>query len=63
MNIVCEYTYGEYQKKNISDEIFIETMKFCTRYLNEHLRNLLAPSLKELLDGKQVGVAKGHLKV
>lgn len=39
LNIVREYTYKEYQKKNISDEIFIETMKFCTRCLREHYDN------------------------
>lgn len=42
LNIVGEYTYEEYRKKDISDEIFVDTMKFCTRYLNEHQKNFVS---------------------
>lgn len=34
LNIACE-TYEKYQKKGIADDIFIATMKFCTRFLKE----------------------------
>ena len=40
--ILCElldyacYTYSEYQKRGIEDIIFEQTMKFCTRFVNEH---------------------------
>lgn len=34
---VCD-TYKEYQKLNIPDSIFTETMKFCTRFICEHKR-------------------------
>lgn len=39
LDLVCKHTYAQYQKKGISDEIFVATMKFCTRYLEEHYRN------------------------
>lgn len=39
LHLVCKHTYAQYQKKGISDEIFVATMKFCTRYLEEHYRN------------------------
>ena len=34
--MVCQYTYGEYVSREISEDIFIATMKFCTRFLYEH---------------------------
>lgn len=39
LNIIGSYTYKEYMKRNISDDIFVATMKFCTRFLNEHYKN------------------------
>lgn len=36
LNVVSSYTYDEYIRLGISEEIFIDTMKFCTRFLNEH---------------------------
>lgn len=36
INIVSSYTYDEYVKRGIDNNIFIDTMKFCTRFLNEH---------------------------
>ena len=36
LNIVCGYTYGEYVQRNIPEDVFIATMKFCTRFLEEH---------------------------
>lgn len=38
LHIVSTYSYGEYVKRGISDEIFIATMKFCTRFLQEHFK-------------------------
>ncbi len=35
LNYAC-HTYDEYQKRNIEDAIFEQTMKFCTRFVNEH---------------------------
>lgn len=35
LNIACE-SYDEYVKRGISENIFVDTMKFCTRFLNEH---------------------------
>ncbi len=31
-------TYHKYKKKGIDDDIFVHTMQFCTRFLNEHKR-------------------------
>lgn len=36
LNLVCEYSYGEYIRRGISEEILVATMKFCTRFLQEH---------------------------
>jgi len=36
LNIINNYSYGEYAKRNISNNIFVDTMKFCTRFLHEH---------------------------
>lgn len=36
LHILCQYTYGEYEKWGISKDIFAATMKFCTRFLKEH---------------------------
>lgn len=36
LHILCQDTYGEYEKRGISEEIFIATMKFCTRFLYEY---------------------------
>ncbi len=38
LNIICNYSYEEYVKRNISNDIFVATMKFCTRFLYEHYR-------------------------
>ena len=38
LNIVSSYTYQEYVKRGISLDIFVATMKFCTRFLYEHYR-------------------------
>lgn len=42
-----------YVEKNIPYTIFLDTMKFCTRFLGEHISCdswLLSPALGELLD-------------
>ncbi len=39
LNIVIHYSYKEYVKHEISEEIFASTMKFCTRFLNEHYQS------------------------
>ncbi len=31
LNIVCKYTFEEYQKKVIDTKIFTDTMRFCTK--------------------------------
>ncbi len=36
LNIANNYSYGEYVKRNIPKHIFVDTMKFCTRFLHEH---------------------------
>lgn len=36
LNILCRYTYGEYVKRGINEDVFVATMKFCSRFLNEH---------------------------
>lgn len=36
LNLACIYTYPKYLECNISEDIFVDTMKFCTRFLNEH---------------------------
>lgn len=36
LNIISTYSYEEYVKRNISKDIFVATMKFCTRFLHEH---------------------------
>lgn len=36
LNIICNDSYEEYVKRNISNDIFVATMKFCTRFLREH---------------------------
>lgn len=36
LDIVCNYSYPKYKEMKISDEIFIETMKFITRFLYWH---------------------------
>lgn len=35
LSYACE-AYDEYQKAQIPDSVFVETMKFCTRFLGEH---------------------------
>lgn len=42
LNIVREYSFEEYVKRNIPDDIFIATMKFCTRFLYEHYQTYQA---------------------
>ena len=36
LNIISKYSYEEYIKRNISNDIFVATMKFCTRFLHEY---------------------------
>jgi hypothetical protein len=36
LNIISNYSYEEYVKRNISNDIFVATMKFCTRFLHEY---------------------------
>lgn len=36
LNMIGNYSYKEYVKRKISEDIFIATMRFCTRFLNEH---------------------------
>ncbi len=36
LNIIGNYSYKEYMKREISEDIFVATMRFCTRFLNEH---------------------------
>ncbi len=36
LNIISNYSYEEYRKRNISNDIFVATMKFCTRFLHEY---------------------------
>jgi hypothetical protein len=36
LNIVRSYSYDAYIRLGISENIFIDTMKFCTRFLNDH---------------------------
>lgn len=36
LNIICKYSYEEYIKRNIPEDIFVSTMKFCTRFLHEY---------------------------
>lgn len=36
LDLVCKYSYPKYRKMGISDEIFISTMKFITRFLEWH---------------------------
>lgn len=36
LNIIKNYSYEEYVKRKIPNDIFIATMKFCTRFLHEH---------------------------
>ena len=37
LNLACD-SYIEYEKRNIPMEIYKDTMKFCTRFLEEHYR-------------------------
>ena len=36
LDIVCNYSYPKYKETNISDAVFIDTMKFITRFLYWH---------------------------
>lgn len=36
LHMVCNYSYEQYQIRQIPDEIFVATMKFIPRFLNEH---------------------------
>jgi len=36
LNIIGNYSYKEYEMREISKDIFVATMRFCTRFLNEH---------------------------
>ena len=38
LNLICNYSYDNYVQRIISDDIFVETMKFCTRFLHEYYR-------------------------
>ena len=37
LNLACE-SYKEYEKKNIPIDIYVETMKFCTRFIKDYNR-------------------------
>lgn len=37
LNLACE-SYKEYEKKSIPVEIYVETMKFCTRFIKDYQR-------------------------
>ena len=37
LNLACD-SFAEYEKRKIPTNIFIDTMKFCTRFLEEHYR-------------------------
>lgn len=39
LHIIRNYTYIEYVKREISEDIFVATMRFCTRFLKEHHQN------------------------
>lgn len=39
LNIVCQFTYPEYEKRGIPKAVFAATMGFCTRFLHEHKKN------------------------
>lgn len=47
LHIVSTYSYEEYGKRGIPDDIFIATMKFCTRYLREHDKHFGEYKFKE----------------
>lgn len=36
LNLVYTYSYDEYRNRGIGEDIFVATMKFCTRFLQEH---------------------------
>lgn len=36
LNLVCRYSYPKYKEMGISDDIFVATMKFITRFLEWH---------------------------
>lgn len=36
LSIACNDTWPQYQKKKIPESVFVYTMKFCTRFLNEY---------------------------
>ena len=38
LNIIGSYSYREYTRRNIPEDVFAATMKFCTRFLYEHYR-------------------------
>ena len=40
LNIICSFSYPQYLRRNISSKIFVDTMKFCTRFLNDHLKDI-----------------------
>lgn len=39
LNMTGGYSYAEYLKRSIPLDVFVATMKFCTRFLYEHLQN------------------------
>ena len=39
LNMTGGYSYAEYLKRSIPLDVFVATMKFCTRFLCEHLQN------------------------
>ena len=40
LNLVSRFSYDEYCKKRIGDEIFVETMKFVTRFLRDRHKTM-----------------------
>lgn len=42
LNIIENYSYKEYVKREIAEDVFAATMRFCTRFLNEHYQTFHA---------------------
>lgn len=38
LNLITNYSYIEYRKRGIPDNVFIETMKICSRFLKDHFK-------------------------
>ena len=38
LNLIGSYSYEEYHKRSIPENVFVDTMKICTRFLNDHFK-------------------------